>query len=258
MEPKTLLARLQAIGERLSARADALGLLGLGSVGRERDRLDAHSDLDFFVIVRPGAKSGYLASLDWLAVRPLVWHFQNTADGHKALMDDGVFCEFAIFEPAELEAIPYAPGAWVWRRDELDERLALPRRSAPAAGAIDVDWQVNEALSNLIIGLHRLARGERLAAMRMIQVFALDRLLMLADCAPGTDGVTRDPFAPERRIEQRHPALAAALPALAPGYGQTAAAARALLAWLQQHHRVPAAVAAEIARLADVAEQLTH
>jgi hypothetical protein len=62
-------------------------LLALGSAGLERQRLDRYSDLDFFVIVAQGYKVHYIESLDWLA------------DGHKALMTDGIFCEFAVFEP---------------------------------------------------------------------------------------------------------------------------------------------------------------
>ena len=91
-----LLQRLDAIGQALRDSGQGLALLGLGSVGLETARIDAWSDLDFFAIVEPGSKARYLHRLDWLAAaRPLVWHFQNTVDGHKALMDDGVFCEFA-------------------------------------------------------------------------------------------------------------------------------------------------------------------
>ena len=250
--PDRLLARLEAIGASLATRADALGLLGLGSVGRERQRLDVWSDLDFFVFVQPGAKPRYLDSLEWLAAaHPLAWHFRNTADGHKALMADGVFCEFAVFEPQEIAAIPYAPGRWVWRRDELDAALEVSPRPPPTGGTVDVEWCVGEALSNLIVGLQRLARGETLAAMRMIQVFAVDRALELAEHAQQTEhGVRRDPFARERRIEQRAPALAAALPHWVQGYAATVPSALALLDWLQAQHRVPPAVSAQIRALA--------
>jgi hypothetical protein len=240
-----LLERLDAIGRMLAARADALGLLGLGSVGRETDRLDAHSDLDFFVVVRAGAKARYIDSLDWLAAaHPLLWHFRNTVDGHKALMDDGVFCEFAAFEPHELERIPFAPGRWVWRRDELDPTLAEPRLPLPAAQLPDEGWLVGEILSNLIVGLQRLARGETLAAMRLIQVHAVDRLLELT--ARDAPAAARDPFALERRAERRHPALAPLLARVAQGYRGSAASAGALLDWLQARHDVPPQVAAHI------------
>ena len=248
MTPARLLERLEAIGRVLAARPDALGLLALGSVGRDTARLDAHSDLDFFVVVQPGAKGRYIDALDWLAAaQPLAWHFRNTADGHKALMDDGVFCEFAVFEPRELVRVPYAAGRWVWRRDALDAQLAEPRVAPPAADLPDEDWLVGEALSNLIVGLQRLARGETLAAMRLIQVHAVDRLLQLAERQ--SPGAGRDPFALERRVEQRQPALRVVLGSVVRGYEHSPAAALALLAWLQANHAVPPAVAAHVRAL---------
>lgn len=247
-----LLDRLLTIAGALSVRNDALALLALGSVGRETARIDAWSDLDFFVLVRPGAKPRYLADLDWLAAaRPLAWVFRNTADGCKALMDDGVYCELAVFEPAELAAIPYAPGRWVWRRDEVDAALAAPQRPLPAPPA--AAWLIGEALSNLLVGLGRHARGEKLAALRLVQGAALDRLLELAEQQDGPAGnAPRDPFGVERRIEQRLPALAARLSALAPGYDATPAAALALLAELQRRATVPAPLAQRIRTLADM------
>lgn len=254
---RRLLDRLEAIACSLAARDDALALLALGSVGLETDRLDDWSDLDFFVLVRTGAKGRYIADLDWLAqAHPLAWHFRNTADGHKALMADGVYCEFAVFEPHELPAIPYAPGRFVWRRDELAESLAAPARRLPAPA--DREWLAGEALSNLIVGLQRHARGERLAAMRLVQVHALDRVLELLEVpAIGSDNAVpavwrRDPFNVDRRVEGRlasaHPT--SLLPLWAGGYDGTVAAALALLAVLRDHAAVPQAVADHIESLA--------
>jgi len=45
-------------------------------------------------------------------------------------MADGVFCEFAVFEIHELSRIPYAPGRFVWRRDEVDEGLGARHAAA--------------------------------------------------------------------------------------------------------------------------------
>jgi hypothetical protein len=251
--PTPLAQRLQALADALAARDDALGLLGLGSVGLETARADAWSDLDFFVLVRPGAKAGYLASLDWLAaVHPVAWAFRNTADGYKALLADGVWCEFAVFEPAELAAIPYAPGRWVWRRGpELPEAWACPQQPLPAAR--ERPWLLGEALSNLLVGLQRWQRGERLAAMRMVQVCAVDRLLELTDqleAGEPAPRALRDPFNAERRFEFRHPRHAAALREWAAGIDATPQAALALLARLEAVAEVPAAVALRIRELA--------
>ena len=109
-----LLARLDAIGAALAKSGRAQALLALGSVGRDTERLDDCSDLDFFAIVEPGAKAAFLDDLGWLAdIAPVAYAYRNTVDGYKLLYDDGVFCEFAVFEPAELARIPYAPGRLV-------------------------------------------------------------------------------------------------------------------------------------------------
>lgn len=258
--PRVLQDRLASLAQELSARDDALALLALGSVGIETGRLDAWSDLDFFVVVRDGAKDRYIGTLDWLAAAyPLAWHFQNTVDGHKALMADGVFCEFAVFETDELSRIPYAPGRFIWRRSEVDEALAYAKQPLPARH--NSAWLVGEALSNLIIGLQRLARGEKLAAMRMIQVDSLDRVLELLELQqprPDDSCPARDPFSIDRRIEMRSTEAALALPTWASGYEQTAPAALALLAALEAHTVVPAAVAEHIRMLAKMAGQLSH
>lgn len=251
--PQVLQDRLASLARVLSARDDALALLALGSVGIETDRLDAWSDLDFFVLVRDGAKERYISNLDWLAAaQPLAWHFQNTVDGCKALMTDGVFCEFAIFEIHELGGIPYAPGRFIWRRGEVDDALACARHPLPARQ--DSAWLAGEALSNLIVGLQRLARGEKLAAMRMIQVHALDRVLEFLELlqpVPEDSRSARDAFNIDRRIEIRNPQVAHCLPLWAGGYEQTGPAALALLAVLEANTAVPAAVSERVRLLAD-------
>jgi hypothetical protein len=249
--PPVLAQRLHALAQSLASRDDALGLLALGSIGQETARADAWSDLDFFVIVRPGAKAGYLASLSWLeAAHPLTWSFANTVDGHKALMADGVFCEFAVFEPAELPAIPYAPGRWLWRREhELAEHWA--HAQAPLPTTRDPAWLAGEALSNLLVGLQRYRRGEHLAAMRMVQVYAVDRVLELIDqLQPNAAGVARDPFNADRRFEARHPREAAALQTWAAGIAATPQAALALLQRLDALVALPADVVARVRLLA--------
>ena len=60
-----LLRRLDDIGQSIAESDDAQALIGLGSVGLELERLDSHSDLDFFVIVDDGFKAPYLNDLAW-------------------------------------------------------------------------------------------------------------------------------------------------------------------------------------------------
>lgn len=227
MSPHPLLARLEAIAASLAATGRVQAVIGLGSVGLETDRLDAWSDLDFFVVADPGHKAAFIDSLAWLAAaHPLDWHVRNTADGHKALMSDGVFCEFAVFEPQELASIPFAPGRLVWARPGIDPALAAPRRALPRR-TTDETWIVGEALACLFVGLQRWHRGERLSAARFVQGHALDRLIELD--ALRTRPPAGDAFNGDRRLEARQPALAAELPALVPGYERTPQAALAVL-----------------------------
>src|SRR5256885_8113958 len=82
--PQRLLERLDALAAVLAVRGDAIALIGLGSTA-DLDRLDDHSDLDFFVVVDDGAKARYLESIDWLeALAPISFEFENTVDGRRS------------------------------------------------------------------------------------------------------------------------------------------------------------------------------
>jgi hypothetical protein len=205
MTPARLLSGLDAIAQSLSVRPQALALLALGSCGVDKHRLDAFSDLDFFVIVEESAKADFIADLDWLnSGSPRVFAHQNTRDGWKTLDADGVFCEFAVFHSGELAAIPYAPGRVVWCRDGFDTSILAPTPRTPNE---DAKWLRREALTNLLIGLKRYLRGEKLAAWRCIGVDAAD-LACRALKAMGPSKAEADLFNPWRRLELTHGDLA--------------------------------------------------
>ena len=245
---KLLLERLDAIGAALSATGEALALLGLGSVGVETDRIDAYSDLDFFAIVKPNRKQRFMDNLDWMAA-PIAYSFQNTEDGHKVLYEDAIFAEFAIFEPRELSAIPFAPGRIVWKADEFDASLTTPSVRTPYKYALD--WVLGEALTNLYVGMGRERRGETLAALRLIQVHAVNQVMRLAMYIEPDHPAQRDPFADERRFEQRFPGIAGRLPSFMQGYDHNVASTRAILAFLGEHFEINAAIKARILELCE-------
>lgn len=242
-----LLARLDAIGRSLAASGNALALIGLGSVGVERYRLDAYSDLDFFVIAKDGCKHKLLTDLGWLSTLcPIAYHFRNTDDGYKLLYQDGIFCEFAIFEQAELAAIPFAEGQIVWKDDRIDEAIARPARNEAATTSRSAEWFVGEALTNLYVGLGRYHRGEKLTAARFIQQYAVDRVLELMQQMEAEQPGGRDLFALERRYEQRFPATAQSLPAFIQGYDRSRESALAILDFMEAHCEVNPAMARAI------------
>ena len=216
--PAALLDRLDAIGRALAHDDDALALIGLGSVGRELDRLDEFSDLDFFVVVRPGAKERFLTELDWLeAARPGAAH--------------------------------YTPGRIIWKRDGVSTELAVPARAPASPSTPPVEQLLGEMLCNLHVGLLRWRRGERQAAAREIQLYAVDRLLELAAHLEPEQATARDPFARMRRFEQRFPQMAAHLPAFQQGYDHTPQSAAAILDFLAARFPLNEAMVAAIREL---------
>ncbi len=245
-----LLHRLSEIAESVRHSGKGIAVLGLGSTGHELDRIDRYSDIDFFAIVAEGSKEEFIASLQWLeAVHPIAYAFQNTADGFKVLFADGIFAEFAVFSPSELNNIAYAPGRVIWKSDAFDDRLAEGSGLPPMGGKRSLDWLLGEILTNLYVGLGRWHRGEKLAALRLVQGHAIDRLMELAMYIEPAQSAQGDPFAPERRFEARFPSLAARLPTFMQGYDHTPESALAILEFLGEHFDVNPAVHSAITGL---------
>ncbi len=252
MDKKTrLLRRLTAIGASLAATEGGLALIGLGSSGSETARLDEYSDLDFFAIVRAGYKQRFLQNLDWLAaVHPIPYYFQNTEDGYKLLYADDIFCEMAIFEPDELVNIPFTAAGVVWQAADFDASTLQPKTKA--APPRDEAWHLGETMTNLYVGLCRFQRGEKLAAARFIQGYAVDRVLDLAALVEEAQSAFHDPFAQERRFEQRFPETAVYLPQFIQGYAKSPESARAILHFLDDHFELNPALKQAIEELCKV------
>jgi len=64
-----------------------------------------------------------------------------------------------------------------------------------------------------------------------LEVDRLDRLLELAETIEPAAPASRDPFARERRYEQRHPRIAQALPSFGQGSERSVESVRAILAF---------------------------
>ena len=252
MDTRLLLNRLNEIGHSLEKSGHALALIGLGSVGLELHRLDEFSDLDFFVIVEAGYKQQYLNDLNWLSqLCPVDYYFLNSRDGYKLLFADGVFCEFAIFEPDELQEIPFAAGRIVWKQEHVSETISEPAKGRKIHTKRDQAWLLGEALTNLYVGMGREKRGERLSASRFIQGYAVDRVLELMEWIQDSQPVTRDEFSLERRFEARYTGASQKLTQWIQGYEHNRESALAILSFLEQNFEINAAIANAIRKLCD-------
>jgi hypothetical protein len=247
-----LLQRLDEIGEVLAKKGGALLLLGLGSVGMETDRIDEYSDLDFFIMVTSGHKERFIDHLDWLEdTHPLAYYFKNTNVGYKFMFEDGIYGEFAIFEEWELEKAAYAKGRIVWKDPTyMNERIINPTSKYPRLKAESIEFAVNEALTNLYVGLGRYARGEKLSAVRFVENYAVDSLISALHFLEQEVEFYPDPFGNERRIEIRYPTFAERLGEMIQGYDKVPESAIHILNYMEGIFPVNKRLSAEIRRLA--------
>lgn len=239
MKRDALIERMDQIGRAVATYEGTAQLLALGSIGLELDRLDAYSDLDFFLIVEDGQKERFLETLDWLEVEPIAYQFRNTRDGYKVLYADGIYAEFAVFDLLEMAHIGYTPGRIVWQRDDAYTSLAIPKTTFASR---EPAFHYEEALTNVYVGLLRERRGERLAALQLVQGSAVDNVIRAL-------GETSDPFNPTRRVEQTHAALVPFFEGAVTGYGRTDEAAAHILRFIEARYDVNPTLRREIMAL---------
>ena len=182
-------------------------------------------------------------------IAPVAYYFANTPNGYKLLYEDGVFCEFAVFEETELAQAAFAPGRIVWKAPGVNEAIGIPKHHENGRQRPSTEWLLGEALTNMYVGLLRDHRGEKLSAMRFIQVYAINHILELSERVETATSAHQDKFSPERRYELRYPGMAQLLPTFLQGYERNRESALAALSFLDKHFDVNAAMKRAILRL---------
>lgn len=231
MDPRAYERFTAALLDRLSADADVLGLVALGSMSGLPPPPDRYSDHDFFVVTRAGAQERLRADPGWLPEpgRVALWH-RETAHGLKAIWDDGHLAELAVFDPEELALARVNRFRVLLDRADVGRRMeAVRAATAASAPRVDLRFEAGQLLGTLLVGGLRAARGERLSAGQLVRGHAATHLLRLLEATvPAAPGAIPDDLDPFRRVERGWPAPARALDeALA---RPPAEAARALLA----------------------------
>ena len=229
MEPKLRIIRetLEILSHQAQNSPHAIALVGAGSAGTEIIRMDQYSDIDFFLIVEDGFSKEFIDDNSWFGSKlPIVFAFRDTEHGNKALLENGVFLEFAIFTEAELaqNGIPGLRVIW------CKPGFSLPDVSANQPQVRELSYYVDQALSNLLVGALRLRRGERLAAVAMIERYALTNLLVAFRVANNLQ--IQDPYNIERRAEE---ALGIDFAPLLQGYERLELSLENILAFAEEH-----------------------
>ena len=243
IEPKLQIIQetLESLSGAAQKSSHAIALVGAGSAGAEIARMDQYSDIDFFLIVEDGFSSGFINDNSWFGRDlPIVFAFRDTDHGNKALLENGVFLEFAIFTQAELAQNGIPGLRTIWSKSGF----SLPDLSAKQPIVREVSFYVDQALSNLLVGALRLHRGERLAALAMIERYALSNLLTAFRVKNNI--TVQDPFNIERRAEQ---SLGVDFAALVQGYERLEQSLAKILAFAEENFDVNSSIVQSIREL---------
>ncbi len=255
MDKNSLLERLKQVAESVKNTGDALAFLALGSVGKETQRIDEFSDLDFFVICKEDKKDRFIRQVDWLtAIRPAAFYFQNTRDGLKFVFEDGILCEFAIFTETEFRTALYSEGRFLWKDDAFQVYESTAKKE-PEYLSGDEAYFIGEALTNLYVGMGRYLRGEKMSAFSFVQNYAVHHVLSLICQKFPSEKPFMDVFNTERRFEIRYSRFSNDIAQMTQGYNHTPESAEAILNFLNRFFRVNVAMSRLIASLIDRARK---
>ena len=243
-----LLTRLNEIARSISNRENTIALLGLGSVGVELDRLDQYSDLDFFLIVEDEVKENFIDDLSWLEeAHPLAYAFKNSNDGYKILFEDGIYGEYAVFGKKEIDQVTQAEGRIVWNNPNYKlSTLTKTKGNIPNLKKENIEFRVNEALTNIYVGLLRALRGEKLSAYRFIETYAFNNLLGIIHHFEKENPIHEDLFNIERRFEFHYPEMKKHLEVMLSGYNHLSQSAKSILSYISNIYDINPALKHEI------------
>src|SRR5437868_3570335 len=232
MTPEAHAAFSAALVTALAADPDdVLGVVLLGSSSGLPPLPDAHSDHDLFVVTRPGAQERFRTDLGWLPdAGAIALAFRETPHGVKVLYAGGHLVEFAAFDLDELAVARVNRYRVALDRADVAARMARVRATTAAEStrAPDLGWHIGQFLTQLVVGVSRDARGERLSGHQFIRVHALGHLaVLLRSKLPAEVAAQLDDLDAYRRFELAFPELGHELDAAL--RQPAAAAARTLL-----------------------------
>ena len=211
MEPARFRRYVDRLVEGLAADPRVLGIVGLGSTAMNGRAPDRWSDHDLWVVVEDGAEEEFRSDASWLpdADRLVLW-FRETPHGMKGVFGDGHLVEVAVFRPEELAVTRANVYRVLLDRERIGERMKAVREetvAAPAEGR--ARFLAGQFLTNLLVGVARCARGERLSAHDFVRGQAAGHLLaLIAEVLPPERPGVLDDLSPWRRFEAAYPRLA--------------------------------------------------
>ncbi|MCB8965521.1 MAG: hypothetical protein R3E31_28060 [Chloroflexota bacterium] len=237
MNPNQYQTFIDQLTATLDKDSRVLGLVALGSMAQQDYQPDQYSDHDFFVIVAPGTQSALRQDLTWLPdADQIALTFKETAHGFKVVYESGHLLEFAVFDPDELGMARTNRYRMLIDKATISARIANITATTAVQGqreTADSRHHIGQFITNLLVGVGRHRRGERLSGHKFVKINALHHLLiLLAKHVPSSNSSILDNLDATRRFEFAYPELGAEIDQLL--QQETAVAARGLLALAQR------------------------
>jgi len=171
----------KALVARLERDQRVIGLVAVGSMAHRDYLPDEWSDHDFFVIVENGNQEWFRANFDWLPQNDRIVHsFRETPHGVKVLYDTGHLLEFAVFDIAELHLARINRYRVLLDRGQVESHLfQLAEETKKSFAVADDKWEFGQFLTNLLVGVGRHQRGEKLSGAWFVKTSALRHFIAL-------------------------------------------------------------------------------
>jgi lincosamide nucleotidyltransferase len=216
MTPDEYLQFTESLIENVAADGRVLGLVALGSMAARDYLPDQWSDHDFFVIVRSGQQESMRADLSWLPFEErIVLSFRETAHGLKVLYANGHLLEFAVFNTEELHLARVNRYQVLLDREQIArhlEEIEAATSTWVRASTSSDEVLFGQLVTNVLVGIGRYRRGERLSAAHFVKASAARSLVMLLGRnVPSPRASVLDDLDPLRRFEVAYPELGAEL-----------------------------------------------
>ena len=195
---------LQSWAEREPA---VIGLIAAGSAAGGSHEPDEWSDHDFWVITSEAAAEPLRCDLGWLPDPDrIAMTYRETEHGVGAVYDDGHLVEVAVFTLSEMTVGRLNDYRVLYGDDNFQSRVVPLSSKRPAA---EPPNEAGRFLTQLLIGLGRHGRGEKLSAHAMVRGRALETLLgLVAAVASPETSAPLDDLDRHRRFEAAYPSIA--------------------------------------------------
>lgn len=219
MNPQQYEAFTRALVDGLERDPRVVGLMAAGSMAARSHQPDQWSDHDFWLVVETDAQPDYQNNGDWLPdpTQIVLW-IREHHGGFKVLYRSGHLLEYAVSDRAGLlhakvndyrlliDRIDLASDLARMQRTTIEEAQAVAQNEAALFG---------QFLTNLLVAVWRLRRGEQISARVFVAGWATMALMQLiARHVPTEHPEALDNLDPLRRVEQAYPELGAEINAL--------------------------------------------